>query len=233
MDITAINRGRIVYYGVFAALFSSCLDEKAFQTAAHGVDILGASPMDERSGKALANIKRRLDGGGYSALKKENDRIFYDPTSTFVPMTASYYAEERDDGAKRLEMIGYVLESKFRRNAAHYHEHEDHIEFILLFIQRLIDLEIQGEGFARQLATKVFTHILNPMIDQFANALLQHETSFFYKQAALALQSFIEFERLYLNIPPPEPVDETRAARQNSAEEKEQSRECVKFDIGG
>ncbi len=233
MENTAVNKARIIYYGLFASLFSFSLEEENFEKIVQYVDILSTNPIDESTERALTNIKRRLNKGGYLALKKESDRIFYNPTTTFIPMTASYYIEQRDDGKKRIEMTNYVFESKFRRNSDEYKEHEDHIEFILLFIQKLIHEELAGDNSAPILAKKIFVHILNEIIDDFSLNLFNHETSFFYKQVALALNSFVDFERLYFNVQKPAETKADRLAKPNIKKEKQHSKECIKLGHDG
>lgn len=230
MDTIAINKARIVYYGLFAALFACNLDRERYHIITQSIGILAANPIDEQSAKAFANMKRRLDKSGYSGLVNERDRLFFSPTTAFVPMTASYYHEQRDDGRKRVEMIDYVQESSFRRNGERYTEHEDHIEFMLLFIQRLIEQDIAGDGGARRLADKIFANILNPMLEPFGETLYRHEQSFFYKQAVLALRSFIEFERTFLNIPPP--ARETARQKKMRDTKGEASGTCVRLGAG-
>jgi TorA maturation chaperone TorD len=197
------------------------------------VEILLQSPIDEQSEKSLTKIQRRLNKGGFAALKEESDRVFYSPTSTFVPMTASYYVEQRDDGSKRLEMIQYVAESHFRRNSAEYKEHEDHIEFIFRFLQKLIMEELNGDASSHQLAKKIFANVLNEIIDEFSVNLFEHEKSVLFKQVALTLRSFIDFERFYFNISKPENIERKTHGKPQIKKSKKQSQGCVKLGNSG
>ena len=233
MDNTAINRARIVYYGLFSCLFSFRMGREQYDTIVRAVNILHRNSIDEQSEKALDNIKRRLKKGGFEALEQESNRVFFSPTTAFVPMTASFYHEQRDDGKKRVEMIDYLLQSKFRRNTNTYKEHEDHIEFVMQFLQKLIEQEVEGDASAGLLARKVFANILNPMVDDFADNLFRHDKSFLYKQAVLALRSFIDCERLYLNIPKPENSESRTARKIEQARKKEQTHTCVQFGTTG
>lgn len=232
MENRSINKARIVYYSLFASLFSFNMEESDFQRVVQAVKVLSENPMDEQSRIALSNMKRRLQKSNLAKLLKENHAIFYNPTSVSVPMTASFFDEGRDDAQKRVEMIDYVQESKFRRNAESYKEHEDHIEFILLFIQKLIEEDLKGDTKANDLAIKVYKNILNPMIDEFIDKLIEHQQSFFYKQAALAFRSFTEFERLYLDIPQPEVSGENIYRKKKKLSKKEPAKGCVNLDAG-
>lgn len=230
MDNVAINKARIVYYGLFSSLLAFKMTEKSFETAVQALEILSQNPIDEQSELAFANMQRRIAKTGYDGLWKENNRVFCSPAFSPVSTTASFYNDGRDDGPKRVQMIDYVLKSKYRRNSDSYKEHEDHVEFVMLFLQKLIEEELGGNGQARKLATEVFSNILNTMIDEFTDNLFNHEQSFFYKQVALALRSFTEFERLYLNVGKPEVRDSRH--KQEPVVKKDDSGGCIKMGAG-
>lgn len=227
MDNAAINKARIIYYGFFASLLSFNLTNELYENAVQSLNILSQNPIDEQSDVAFTNMKRRFTKGGFAALKKENNRVFCSPTSSPMPSTASFYSGGQDDGPKRVEMIDYVLKSNYRRNAESYKEHEDHIEFVLLFIQKLITEELNGHAKSRELAKTVFANIYNTMVDEFTDNLFNHEQSFFYKQVALSLRSFTEFERVYLNIEKPDIREKRERARSEVVNEKATSGGCI------
>ena len=235
MDTQNINKARIVYYGLFAAFFSFNLKERHFELIEYGINLLSQNPIDEQTAKALASIQRKLKKGGYIALTNESDRVFYSPARKTVPMTASYYTEQKDDGSKRIEMISYIAESKFRRNEDEYKEQEDHIEFIFLFLQRLIEDDLQENTDSSALVKKIFTKILNRIIEPFCRHLMVHEDSFIYRDVALALQSFMECEWLFLGVDAPQTTEENlvaeismeRKKRISQEFHKKKQRECV------
>ncbi|CAG37713.1 TorD/DmsD family molecular chaperone [Desulfotalea psychrophila] len=230
MDLNSINKARTVYYGLFASLFAFNMSEDHFKNIVHSVDRLSNAPIDDQTGVALTLLKESLESGGYSGLKNENDMVFFSPTTSFTPMTASYYSEERDDGKKRVEMMNYVLQSKFRRNSDEYKENEDHIEFICLFMQKLIYDELQGEKHSQCLGKNIFKDILNDMLNPLCQRLAEHENSHIYGQVAIILKSFADIERLFFDINAPAIVDASRLAKPNIklGKEKKAAREMVK-----
>lgn len=225
-DRTAINKARIVYYGLFSSLFAFSMDEENFEIINKAVDVLIENPIDESTAESLKKIRQFLHENGYDFLKKESDTIFFNPVNSCIPMTASYYFDNRDDGTKRVEMIDFILESKFRKNGDEFKENEDHIEFILLFIQKLIDEELAGDESSASLSKRIFQNILNDMINEFAQNLFSHKMSNIYKEVAIVLRSFSDFERLYLDIPPPVKIEQKNFARLKLQKEK-QPRKCV------
>jgi TorA maturation chaperone TorD len=209
MDKHAINKARAVYYGLFASLLTGVENPDRLDVMVQTIEKLIQNPLDEHSQKALNNMLTMLSEGGHKALKEENDNVFFNPYSGFIPVTASYYDEKRDDGKKRLEMVNYVLQSTFRRDTETFKELEDHIGFIVLFMQKLIEAELAGDMNAGQLSAKVFTTVLNGFIDEFIANLHRHPSSCFYAEFAVVLHVFIELERLYLGVSRPAKEVET------------------------
>lgn len=203
MNKEAINKARVVYYGFFSSVFSFDLTRDNYSRIQETLDILNRDPIDEATAQALVEMRTFLQKGGYKALKEESDAVFFSPATAFIPMTASFYKEKRDDGGKRLEMMEYVYQSKYRKNNDGFKENEDHLEFILLFMQQHIIDETAGDPEAAALAARVFTHILNEMIDDFTFNLFTHKRSRFYRMAAIVLYSFMEIERLLLGAEAP------------------------------
>lgn len=72
----------------------------------------------------------------------------------------------------------------------------------------------------------IFEQILNPFVDEFARRIYEHKKANIYKELMVVLHSFIEFERLYLEVT--KPVKKDKAKKQVtdnwgdiSAEERE------------
>ena len=221
MDRDSINKARSVYYGLFASLFAFSMNENNYKNITSAVEILNQSPIDEQTASALSLMQESLNTLGFEGLKDESDMVFFSPTTSLVPMTASYYSEQRDDGKKRVEMMNYVLQSKFRRNRDEYKENEDHIEFICLFMQGLIHDELAGETHSNCLAKNIFKDILNGMLNPLSEKLMAHEHAHLYKQAAIVLQSFTDIERLFYSLDKPVVVDTTHLAKPNIKLQKE------------
>lgn len=215
MNRNYINKARIVYYRLFSSLFSFNMEESDFNTILNSVETLKANPIDAESGKALETIYADLKGKKYINLKEESDFIFYNPLTSLVPMTASFYSEGRDDGQKRVEMINFLMQSPFRRDNIKYRENEDHIEFACLFMAYIIEEELQEKTYAMDLAKNVFISIFNEMMDSFIETIFNHEKSDLYKQVAIVARSFVDFERVFFDIAPPLVVHHENLAKPN------------------
>jgi len=220
MNKEAINKARAVYYGLFASLLMFFENKNNLEVIQKTIDILAQNPLDDESKLAFSTMQNLLISGGYTLLKEESDTIFFSPYSAFIPVTASFFLENRDDGKKRLEMVNYVLSSNFRRDTEKFKEMEDHVGFIMLFMQKMIEEELAGNEKSAQLSREVFVNILNPFVDDFIGALYIHEDSHFYQELAVIMHSFVALERLYLDVKKPVSEKEDQAPKVYTKEHK-------------
>ncbi|RXJ90772.1 hypothetical protein CRV01_06385 [Arcobacter sp. CECT 8983] len=206
-DNQAINKARALYYNLFANFFVPASDVQNYLELVKLVDILKKSPLDTNSGNALEKINELLDSSSNVTLLQEYDEIFHSPTSKNIRTTASYYDEGVESGKKRVEMINFVGKTKLRRNEKKYHEYEDSVGFIFSLMAQLTDLIAQGEKEYENTVHCIFAQILNDFIDEFAKELYEHDKAIVYKELMVVLHSFIEFERLYLEVSKPIPKE--------------------------
>ncbi|WP_375723141.1 molecular chaperone TorD family protein [Arcobacter sp. KX21116] len=198
MNTQQLNKARALYYGLFSSLFSFIDNTEKYENIQNTINLLSQNPLDEYSDNALKMMKIFLQDKGQEGLQEENNDVFFSPSTSFIPTTASYYSEDRDDGQKRVEMTNLVLKSKFRKDNENFKEAEDHVSFIFSFLQTLIEQDFSENK--NDLVNDVYLKILNDVIDLFIGKLYSHESSVFYKETAILLKVFIELERAYLNI---------------------------------
>jgi TorA maturation chaperone TorD len=202
MNQEQINSARAVFYGLFASVFTYFETDKNFKALQNTVDLLSQNPLDSNSATALLNMKSILDEKGFRALKDEANIVFYSPSTAYIPMSASYYCEARDDGKKRQEMLELVNLSNFRRDTQTYKDNEDNIAFMFNFMNHLIQNTLDGDNDSEKITRGVFERVLNEIVDQFASNVHEHENSDFYKSMAIVLKVFIEYERQLYSLNP-------------------------------
>ncbi len=245
MDEKTINKARALYYGLLSSLFAFVLEEDRFKNVEETIEILLQNPIDEDSKKALENMNSIIKVKGKKFLADEYDNIFYDLNSDPVPTTASFYEEDRDDGKKRLLMVNYVLQSRYRRDTQKYTDLEDDMGFILSFMQKLIIDESNGDEKAGVLEREIFKVVLNNFVDEFIENVYMHEYSAFYQEVSLLFKIFIEFERIFLGINKPKEreksikdkdvsIADAEALRrmENKRKKSEEIQECI-IEAGG
>ena len=202
-----IYRARALYYSFFANFFVIGAKIENYFELLSLLNILKDNALDEESQKALEKIYEMLDKTSNQSLIEEFDDIFYNPNGKKIRLTASYYSEGVESGKKRVEMIGFVAKTKLRRDEKNFHEYEDSIGFILSFMAELSNLLANGEEAYENISHCVFSQILNEFVDEFAKEIYEYENYKIYKELMIALHSFIEFERVFLDVNKPKKQD--------------------------
>ncbi|RXK00260.1 hypothetical protein CRU98_03630 [Arcobacter sp. CECT 8986] len=200
MNNIELNKARAVYYGLFSSLFSYINSEDEFSIK-NSIELLSQAPIDDNCKIAFEELNIFLQEKAMSGLVEENNQIFFSPSTTFIPVTASFYNEDRDDGQKRVEMTNIVLKSTFRKDSMSFREAEDHVCFIFSFIKNILEQDYSKIN--NDLVVETFSVVLNSFIDSFIQDVYNHEESDFYKNIAVILKVFIELERALLNIERP------------------------------
>jgi TorA maturation chaperone TorD len=202
-DNQTINKARALYYNFFANFFVLSSKSENYFELIRLLNILKENPLDESSSEALNNISNLLDSSSNVALLKEFDDLFHNPLNKKIRQTASFYDEGVESGKKRVEMIDFVAKTKLRRDENSYFEYEDSVGFIFSLMAELSDLLANGQKEYENTVHCIFAQILNDFIDEFAKDIYEHDKSNIYKELMVVLHSFVEFERLYLEVSKP------------------------------
>ena len=228
-DNQTINKARALYYNFFANFFVLSSKSENYFELIRLLNILKENPLDESSAEALNNISNLLDSSSNVALLKEFDDLFHNPLNKKIRQTASFYDEGVESGKKRVEMIDFVAKTKLRRDENSYFEYEDSVGFIFSLMAELSDLLADDQKEYENTVHCIFAQILNGFIDDFAKDIYEHDKSNIYKELIVILHSFVEFERLYLEVSKP-PKKEKIIKKQgddwgNISDEERQRRE--------
>ncbi len=202
-DNQTINKARALYYNFFANFFVVSQRSENYFELIRLLNILKQNPLDESSSEALNNISNLLDSSSNIVLLTEFDNLFHNPLNKKIRQTASFYDEGVESGKKRVEMINFVAKTKLRRDENSYFEYEDSIGFIFSLMAELSDLLANEQKEYENTVHCIFAQILNDFIDEFAKDIYEHDKSNIYKELMVVLHSFVEFERLYLEVSKP------------------------------
>ncbi len=220
MKDQAINKARSVYYGMFSRFFVYSQDISRYFELLNLIKVLKENPLDKTTATALESIESKLEKDSNVSLIQEHDNIFYNPSTTTIRTTASFYDEQLESGKKRLEMLDFLAKTKIRRDEKVFTENEDSLGFIFTVMSELITLVVDGEEQYNTLQHCMFTEILNDFVDPISRDIYEHETSNIYKDVIIVLQAFIEFERLYLEVSKPKLQSREELVRLFNAEEE-------------
>lgn len=193
--------GRGLYYSLFSRFFVFSQDADRFSGVNAMLGLASAHALNEESAAAIMRIQAKFDEKNPQNLADEFDEIFHALPSP-LRNSLSYYDEGYEVGHACAKVRKILARTDLRRDEAKFKENEDNVGFVFAlmseFIARESELELYGE-----LEEQLFKEIINPNIDEFINDLFNHESSEVYKDVAVLLQGFIEFERVVLSAPRP------------------------------
>lgn len=193
--------GRGLYYSLFSRFFVFSQEADRFSGVNAMLGLASAHALNEESAAAIMRIQAKFDEKNSQNLADEFDEIFHALPSP-LRNSLSYYDEGYEVGHACAKVRKILARTDIRRDEAKFKENEDNVGFVFAlmseFIVRESELELYGE-----LEEQLFKEIINPNIDEFINDLFNHESSEIYKDVAVLLQGFIEFERVVLSAPRP------------------------------
>lgn len=193
--------GRGLYYSLFSRLFVFSQEADRFSGVNAMLGLASAHALNEESAAAIMRIQARFDEKNPQNLADEFDEIFHAPPSP-LRNSLSYYDEGYEVGHACAKVRKILARTDLRRDETKFKENEDNVGFVFVlmseFIARESELELYGE-----LEEQLFKEIINPNIDEFIEGLFNHESSEIYKDVAVLLQGFVEFERVVLSAPRP------------------------------
>ena len=193
--------GRGLYYSLFSRFFVFSQGDDRFSGVNAMLGLASAHALNEESAAAIMRIQAKFDEKNPQNLADEFDEIFHAPPSP-LRNSLSYYDEGYEVGHACAKVRKILARTDLRRDEAKFKENEDNVGFVFAlmseFIARESELELYGE-----LEEQLFKEIINPNIDEFIEGLFNHESSEIYKDVAVLLQGFVEFERVVLSAPRP------------------------------
>ena len=193
--------GRGLYYSLFSRFFVFSQDADRFAGVNAMLDLAAAHALNEESAAAIMRIQAKFDEKNPQNLVDEFDEIFHAPPSP-LRNSLSYYDEGYEVGHACAKVRKILASTDLRRDEAKFKENEDNVGFVFALMSEFIAREGERELYG-ELEEQLFKEVINPNIDEFIKSLFNHESSEIYKDVAVLLQGFIEFERVVLSAPRP------------------------------
>lgn len=193
--------GRGLYYSLFSRFFVFSQDADRFSGVNAMLGLASAHALNEESAAAIMRIQAKFDEKNPQNLADEFDEIFHAPPSP-LRNSLSYYDEGYEVGHACAKVRKILARTDLRRDEAKFKENEDNVGFVFALMSEFIARESERELYG-ELEEQLFKEIINPNIDEFIEGLFNHESSEIYKDVAVLLQGFIEFERVVLSAPRP------------------------------
>ena len=193
--------GRGLYYSLFSRFFVFSQEADRFSGVNAMLGLASAHALNEESAAAIMRIQAKFDEKNPQNLADEFDEIFHAPPSP-LRNSLSYYDEGYEVGHACAKVRKILARTDLRRDEAKFKENEDNVGFVFALMSEFIARESERELYG-ELEEQLFKEIINPNIDEFIESLFNHESSEIYKDVAVLLQGFVEFERVVLSAPRP------------------------------
>lgn len=207
MKDNKIHKARALYYGMFSRFFVFTTDNTRYLELINIIDTLKENPLDASTSSAFEEIRKEIKSDSNVSFMKEFDSIFHSPETSTVRTTASYFDENIESGKKRSEMQNFLAKTKIRRDETQYSDYEDHIGFIFAVMSELCELISEDKTEYINTSHCIFDQILNEFVDEFAKEIYEHEDAKIFKNVIVLLKTFIEFERIFLEVSIPAPKE--------------------------
>lgn len=187
-----LDVARSYYYEFLAYPLFYDEDSANFDKFIEQVKYLSTSPVDSSN---IADFETILSFD-FAKFKEEQNAVLFDLSYINVPLTASFYAEGRDDGEKRLKVIEILKRTKFRRDSQNCKVSEDYLGFIFKLMSTLLKEDLA-------LSRELFESVINDFCDEFIKLMSEHKKAVFFKAYINIFANFIALERSVLGLKAP------------------------------
>jgi TorA maturation chaperone TorD len=189
-----INQARVVFYDFFAGVFLRNLLSGREEVIKKQLQALGSTPLDDYTQKSFQILQTQLEQDGIKNLMHEYDEVFEVPLSGEVVFPyISHYKNGCLNGEILVDIRQAVKALPIRANSEIFKETEDHLGFLFLMMRYCIE-----EGKYEENEKEIFSFYINPYVSKFIADIIENSKSNLYKEIALILKSFMEFEVSYV-----------------------------------
>lgn len=198
-----LNPARALYYSLFSKLFVFTTNGDRFDGIKEKLLLICQNPLDETSLHATNRILLSFDESNFKQIISEYDNIFHTPPRP-LRTTISYFDEGREIGEACVKIKKIVAQTDIRKDKDKFKESEDSFGFIFTLMGYMISQNTKNGDKFENLCEELFVNYINPFIDEFINSILQHPKASIYKDVAIIMANFMEFERAYFVQSKPE-----------------------------
>lgn len=217
MDHHNISKARGLYYEAMGTFFIFKRVNTYGERTSLLLENMAAFPLNETVEEDSKLLFAKLKAGSKPFEEEFNELFINDLNGKAINLTASYYDEGLERGEK-LVLVKHLLGCSDLRREESFVEPEDNLGFLTMLLSHFAsDFENKKN---LELAKALFVGTLHEYADYVVAEILNHPGANLYKSVARILESFMEFERLYLELPSPkksEFIDVAEALRREKA----------------
>lgn len=198
MQNIQINQARLFVYNLLSLFFVEEYTKTKQEEILKNLEILSEnsfSPVVEESAKNI--IKIILQRGKEEIFRQYQD-LFLIPFGEFIPLSISWYHEQREGGVMQLKVKDILGKTKIRRDENSFTAQEDHFGFTFTLSAYLLEKQLNNE-IKEDLQKELFVEVLNPYLDKLFYKLMSTKSDI-YSNVGFILESFYGFEKGYLEL---------------------------------
>lgn len=196
-----INKARAFIYNILSLLFVEEHVKNSPSKIVENLKLLSENSFDEMVSNTCKDIVEYVEANGLESIYADYQETFLVPFGDTVPLSASWFHEQREGGIMQLKVKDILGKTKMRRDEKDFTAQEDHYGFIFTLSAYLLEQQL-NEEIKEDLQKELFKDILNPYCDELFYRLMGNP-SFIYSRIGLILSAFCGFERVYLDIQKP------------------------------
>ena len=196
MQNIQINQARLFVYNLLSLFFIEEYTKTKEDEIIKNLEILSQNSFSDIVENASKEILKFLKENDKNIIFNHYQELFLIPFGKYIPLSVSWYHEEREGGIMQLKVKDILAKTKIRRDESFFSAQEDHFGFIFTLSAYLLEQQI-NEEIKDDLQKELFLEILSPYCDKLFYKLMASQSEI-YSNIGLILESFYGFEKGYL-----------------------------------
>jgi TorA maturation chaperone TorD len=196
MQNIQINQARLFVYNLLSLFFIEEYTKTKEDEIIKNLEILSQNSFSDIVENASKDILKFLKENDKNTIFNHYQELFLIPFGKYIPLSVSWYHEEREGGIMQLKVKDILAKTKIRRDESFFSAQEDHFGFIFTLSAYLLEQQI-NEEIKDDLQKELFLEILSPYCDKLFYKLMASQSEI-YSNIGLILESFYGFEKGYL-----------------------------------
>ena len=198
MRSTEIDKARLFLYNILSLLFVEEYVKNNVDKVVQDLETLACNSFSEDVSKACLEILKYLKENGFDKLYLDYQDLFIVPFGEYIPLSASWYHEQREGGYMQIKVRDILAKTKIRKDEKSFTAPEDHYGFIFTLSAYLLEQQIKEE-INEDLQKELFKEVINLYCDELFYKLIG-SSSKIYSQVGVILGNIGNVERVYLEI---------------------------------
>jgi len=201
MRSTEIDKARLFLYNILSLLFVEEYVKNNVDKVVQDLETLACNSFSEDVSKACLEILKYLKENGFDKLYLDYQDLFIVPFGEYIPLSASWYHEQREGGYMQIKVRDILAKTKIRKDEKSFSAPEDHYGFIFTLSSYLIEQQINNE-IKEDLQKELFKEVINPYCEELFYKLIS-SSSLVYSKVGLIFGNICNLERAYLEVSKP------------------------------